>query len=61
MQKKANHFLKKTKPKAKQQTTILKKQKQSKNKPDIHLYALFFFFACFFFRTLFRFFLLYVF
>jgi hypothetical protein len=49
MQKKANHFLKKTKPKAKQQTTILKKQKQSKNKPDIHLYALFFVFFCLFF------------
>jgi len=52
--------LKKTKPKAKKQTTILKKQKQSKNKPDIHLYALVFFSVFFpdFFRTLFRFFAL---
>jgi Na+/H+ antiporter NhaD/arsenite permease-like protein len=56
MQKKANHFLKKTKPKAKQQTTILKKQKQSKNKPDIHLYALFFFLLVFFFALCFVFF-----
>ena len=60
MQKKANHFLKKTKPKAKQQTTILKKQKQSKNKPDIHLYALFFFLLVFFSHFV-SFFLLYVF